>query len=74
MFLKCQFNRLAINKMSEGTDGINIAVDESAKAVTVAAQNTASLVEAIGRIREDVRENKYISAKVKEEIARFKEI
>jgi len=63
-----------MRQMSEGTDGINIAVDESAKAVTLAAQNTSSLVEAMGHIKEDVRENKKISKKLKEEVSKFKEI
>jgi len=60
--------------MTEGTDGINIAVDESAKAITLAAQNTANLVEAISSIKEDVRENKNISRKLQEEVSRFKKI
>jgi len=63
-----------MRQMSEGTDGINIAVDESAKAVTVAAQNTASLVEAISNIKKDVKENRNISAKLKGEVSKFKEI
>ena len=38
--------RNTMAQMAEGIDGINIAVDESAQGVTVAAQSTGALVEA----------------------------
>ena len=44
-------------QMAEGIDGINTAVDESAQGVTVAAQSTGALVEALVTIKETTRAN-----------------
>ena len=63
-----------MRQMNEGANGINIAVDESAKAVTLAAQNTANLVESISKIQQDTEKNNEISNKLSDEVARFKEI
>lgn len=60
--------------MTEGIDGINIAVDESAQGVTVAAQSTGHLVEALGAIKAEADTNREISQQLQEEVQRFKNI
>lgn len=61
-------------QMTEGIDGINIAVDESAQGITVAAQNTGQLVEALGIIKEEADANKEISNQLQGEVKKFKNI
>lgn len=63
-----------MSQMSEGIDGINIAVDESAQGVTVAAQSTGQLVEALGIIKTEADSNKEISEQLQGEVKRFKYI
>ncbi len=60
--------------MTEGIDGINIAVDESAQGVTVAAQSTGHLVEALGAIKAEADTNREISQQLQDEVQRFKNI
>lgn len=61
-------------QMTEGIDGINIAVDESAQGITMAAQNTGQLVEALGIIKEEADTNKQISDQLQGEVKKFKNI
>lgn len=61
-------------QMTEGIDGINIAVDESAQGITVAAQNTGQLVEALGIIKDEADTNKQISHQLQGEVKKFKNI
>ena len=61
-------------QMTEGVDGINIAVDESAQGVTVAAQNTTQLVDALASIKEQADTNRIISDELNNEVKRFKKI
>lgn len=61
-------------QMTDGIDGINVAVDESAQGVTVAAQSTSQLVEALGMIKFQADTNKEISAQLQGEVERFKNI
>lgn len=63
-----------MSNMTEGIDGINIAVDESAQGVTVAAQSTSQLVEALGAIKAEADTNKEISSQLQGEVKRFKNI
>lgn len=63
-----------MSQMTEGIDGINIAVDESAQGVTLAAQSTAQLVTALGSIKADANENREISEDLLDEVKRFKNI
>lgn len=63
-----------MSNMTEGIDGINIAVDESAQGVTVAAQSTSQLVEALGVIKAEADTNKEISSQLQGEVKRFKNI
>ncbi len=63
-----------MSNMTEGIDGINIAVDESAQGVTVAAQSTGHLVEALGAIKAEADTNREISQQLQEEVQRFKNI
>ena len=63
-----------MSSMTEGLDGINIAVDESAQGVTVAAESTSELVEALGSIKQQANTNQEISGKLQGEVKRFKHI
>lgn len=63
-----------MSQMVEGIDGINIAVDESAQGVVLAAQNTGQLVEVLGNIKGEADKNKEISEELQNEVKRFKNI
>lgn len=63
-----------MSNMTEGIDGINVAVDESAQGVTVAAQSTSQLVEALSAIKAEADTNKEISSQLQGEVKRFKNI
>ena len=60
--------------MADEIDGINIAVDESAQGVTVAAQSTSELVDALSTIKAEADTNQEISRQLQEEVKRFKNI
>ena len=66
--------RNTMAQMAEGIDGINIAVDESAQGVTVAAQSTGALVEALVTIKGEADVNLDISQNLQGEVSRFKNI
>ena len=66
--------RNTMAQMAEGIDGINIAVDESAQGVTVAAQSTGALVEALVSIKGEADINHEISESLQDEVSRFKNI
>ena len=66
--------RTTMATMADGIDGINIAVDESAQGVALAAQNTGSLVEALESIRDEADVNLEISENLQGEVSRFKNI
>ena len=66
--------RNTMAQMAEGIDGINIAVDESAQGVTVAAQSTGALVEALVSIKGEADINMDISQSLQGEVSRFKNI
>ena len=59
---------------ADNMDGINIAVDESAQGVTVAAQSTSELVDALSTIKAEADTNQEISKQLQEEVKRFKNI
>ena len=61
-------------QMTEGIDGINIAVDESAQGVTMAAQSTAQLVDALVNIKAESDTNQQISEELQGEVKKFKNI
>lgn len=63
-----------MKQMTEGIDGINVAVEESAQGVALAAENTSQLVEAIVNIKRDTDENQEISEKLNNEVEKFKNI
>ena len=60
--------------VADEIDGINIAVDESAQVVTVAAQGTSELVDALSTIKAEADTNQEISKQLQEEVKRFKNI
>lgn len=61
-------------QMTEGIDGINIAVDESAQGVTMVAQSTSQLVGALVSIKAEADENREISEELQSEVKKFKNI
>ena len=61
-------------QMTEGIDGINIAVDESAQGVTMAAQSTSQLVDALVSIKSEADANREISEELQGEVKKFKNI
>ncbi len=63
-----------MDQMVEGIDGINIAVDESAQGVVLAAQNTGQLVDALTSIKGEADINREISEELQAEVERFKNI
>ena len=71
---KAQELASTMSQMTEGIDGINIAVDESAQGVTVAAQSTSQLVEALSAIKSESDTNQEISRQLQGEVKRFKNI
>ena len=60
--------------MADGIDGINIAVNESAQGVAIAAQSTSALVGALENIKEEADSNLEISENLQGEVNRFKNI
>lgn len=76
----CDFNEKTQNleetmaEMTDGINGINIAVEESAQGVTVVADNTSQLVDLLKDIRNDAESNKQISDELQTEVAHFKNI
>ena len=63
-----------MSQMTDGIDGINIAVDESAQGVTAAAMSISQLVEALGTIKSEADTNQEISRQLLGEVERFKNI
>ncbi len=61
-------------QMTEGIDGINTAVDESAQGVTSAAQSTGHLVQALTDIKGEADINREISEELQNEVKKFKNI
>ncbi len=66
--------RNTMAQMAQGIDGINIAVDESAQGVTLAAQSTGALVESLTSIKGEADINLDISQSLQGEVSRFKNI
>ncbi len=63
-----------ISQMTDGIDGINIAVEENAKGITIVADSTSQLVELLAGIRGLAENNQKISDELKEEVDRFQNI
>lgn len=63
-----------MQNMNVGINDIAIAVDESAKGVTSVAENAASLVQSIIQIQRETENNQEISAKLSNEVNRFKNV
>ncbi len=73
-YVKARELAQTMEQMAEGIDGINIAVDESAQGIVMAAQNTSQLGIALEHIKAEAYENKEISDTLREEVQRFKNI
>lgn len=65
---------MTISDITEGIEGINIAVDESAQGVASVAGSTCHLVEALTGIKNEADSNKEISDLLQGEVTRFKNI
>lgn len=63
-----------MQSMNVGINDIAIAVDESAKGVTSVAENAASLVQSMTQIQRETENNQEISAKLSNEVNRFKNV
>jgi len=63
-----------VTAVVDGINGINTAVDESASGVSLAAQNTSELVEALVTIKNEADSNLEVSKQLQNEVARFKHI
>ncbi len=76
----CDFNEKTQNleetmsEMTDGINGINIAVEESAQGVTMVADSTTQLVDLLKDIRNDAESNKEISDGLQTEVSHFKNI
>lgn len=63
-----------ISTMNTGLNDISIAVDESAKGVTIVAENAVSLVADMTQIQGETENNKDISEQLSNEVNRFKSV
>lgn len=63
-----------IQTMNVGINDIATAVEENAKAVANVADNAVSLVESITQIHQETENNQEISAKLRSEVERFKNV
>ncbi len=61
----------SVTEMTEAIDGINSAVEESAKGVTDAAINIDSLVQSISEVNNQMEENSTVAKNLKEESENF---
>lgn len=63
-----------ITAMNTGLNDIAIAVEESAKGVTIVAENAVNLVNAMTQIQEQTSSNQEISELLSSEVNRFKKV
>lgn len=63
-----------MSTISTGIDGIFTAVNESAKGIADAAQNTNVLVDSLEKIKSEADGNQNIADKLSEEVTKFKQI
>jgi len=63
-----------MERMNTGISNISTTVDESAKGVSNAAENTGILVEAMEEIRQETENNQNISRELRSEVERFKRV
>lgn len=79
-FILHEFHSLAANladvlrQMTEGTDEINISVEEIARAVALAANSTEKIVDAMVSIKERVDKNYEISQDLSGEVSKFNDL
>ena len=75
-----RFHRMAdeaqvlVDNITRAIQGISAAVDESANGVGAAATNTADLVQGIGSISAQMKENKEIAEKLNDEAGKFERV
>lgn len=63
-----------VKTMNEGITGISATVDDSARGVANAAENTGLLVDAIAQIQEETQQNRNISDQLSREVKKFKNV
>ncbi len=64
----------AMGEMADSIDGISTTMEEGAKGISSAADNTGSLVQAIAEIGNEAKHNVDISEELSQEVGRFKRI
>lgn len=60
-----------VKEMTEAIDGINCAVEDSARGVSDAATNIDALVQAIGGVNEQMQENSEVASNLRTESSNF---
>ena len=63
-----------MSNITDGIDGINTAVDESARGVADASENTTTLVNALALIKTEADGNQHIAELLSDEVKKFKQI
>lgn len=63
-----------MQRMSNGIRDISATVEEGAKGITQAAEDTSTLADAISQIKDEVTDNKRISENLKAEVSRFEKV
>ncbi len=63
-----------IASINHGIDGINTAVEESARGISAVADSAGQLVELLGDIKTDAENNREISDELSNEVSQFKHI
>lgn len=63
-----------LGEVSEGINGISIAVEENAKGVSTVADNTGNLVAMLAEIKDNAESNQEISNGLQAQVTRFKAI
>ena len=66
--------QMLVDNITRAIQGISAAVDESANGVGAAATNTADLVQVIGSISAQMKENKEIAEKLNDEAGKFERV
>lgn len=63
-----------MSNITDGIDGINTAVDESARGVADASESTTTLVNALALIKTEADGNQHIAELLSDEVKKFKQI
>lgn len=64
----------AMQKMSSGIKDISVTVEDGADGIAHAAGDTSALVDSVGRIKEEMEDNKRIYQNLKSEVGKFEKV